>query len=134
MARFLNNKPLSFFASVFALRDLAFGFGLLLALSDLSHSVLVANLNELGGAQIYGAFLVIVSCVTATAGVLKNLPITRFGLTVQAWFWLFACMSYLFNGNWLLAVIFMLMCSIPSGYLAYFYRYTPYHEGVDTAA
>ena len=130
IAHFLDTRPLGVFALAFGVRDMLLGFGLLLVLSGLSQSVLFENLNELGGAQVYGAILVVVSVVTMTAAALRHRVTARVALAIQAWFWLFACMSYLFNGNPLMASLFMVMCCIPSGYLAYFSK----HAVVDTTA
>lgn len=125
VAYFLNNRPLCFLSIVFSIRDFIIGLGLLWPLSDMTHSLLYANLNELGGAWIFGALLMVISVLTGVAAVADNNKLTRTGLQVGAWFWLFACMSYLMNGNVTFSILFLFLASVPSGYLAFYYKHTP---------
>lgn len=123
VAYFLNTRPLCFLSTVLSARDFVIGIALLLTLPDLSQSLLYSNLNELGGAWIYGALLMVISVFTGVAAVADKAAWTRRGLQVGAWFWLFACVSYLFHGSLVLAMIFGLLASIPSGYLAFYYKH-----------
>lgn len=128
VAYFLNTRPLCFLSTVLSVRDFVIGFALLLALPDLTQTLLYSNLNELGGAWIFGALLMVISVVTGVAAVRDETKWTRRGLQVGAWFWLFACVSYLIHGNYVLAIIFGLLASIPSGYLAFYYKHLPIWE------
>lgn len=128
VAYFLNTRPLCFLSTVLSARDFVIGIALLLALPDLTRSLLFANLNELGGAWIYGILLMVISVVTGVAAVADKTKWTRRGLQVGAWFWLFACVSYLTHGNYILALTFGLLASIPSGYLAFYYKHLPIWE------
>jgi hypothetical protein len=125
---FLNNRPLCFLSTVFSIRDFILGLALFLGVHDLSQSRLVANLNELGGAWIYGIVFMVIAATTATSAIANNTSITKLGLQAQAWWWLFACVTYLVNGNiwngniWL-ALIFGVLASVPSGYLAFYYKH-----------
>lgn len=120
---FLNNRPLCFLSTVFSIRDFVLGLALFLQVNDLSQSRLVANLNELGGAWIYGIIFMVIAVMTATSAIANKTSITKLGLQVQAWWWLFACVTYLINGNFWLAIIFGVLASVPSGYLAFYYKY-----------
>lgn len=122
---FLNNRPLCFLSTVFSVRDFILGLALFLGVSDLSQSRLVANLNELGGAWIYGIVFMVIALLTAGTAIADKAAWTKFGLQAQAWWWLFAGVTYLINGNFWLAAIFGLLASVPSGYLAFYYKYTP---------
>lgn len=126
---FLNNRPLCFLSMTFSLRDIALGFGLLFNRPDLSRTILYSNLDELGGAWVYGLILMLVGLFTLCTAARERTKYTQLGLRVQSWFWLFACMSYLFHGNFLLSIIFGLMMSIPSGYVAFYYKHHPMWDG-----
>ena len=128
VAYFLNNRPLCFLSTVFSVRDFILGMALFLTVGDLSQSRLVANLNELGGAQIYGIVFMVIAILTAGTAIADKTRWTKFGLQVQAWWWLFAGVTYVMNEQYWLALIFGAMCSIPSGYLAFYYKYTPIWE------
>lgn len=133
VAYFLNNRPLCFLSTVFSARDFVIGIALLLALPDLTQSLLYANLNELGGAWIYGVLLMVISVFTGFAAIADKTKWTRRGLQVGAWFWLFACVSYLIHGNYILALTFGVLSSIPSGYLAFYYKHLPIWEAPKSA-
>jgi hypothetical protein len=123
-AYFLNNRPLCFLSTVFAARDFLFGIGLLFAVHDLARSLLYRNLSELGGAWIYGVILIVIALVQAVTAVKDNTRWTRWSLEAGSWFWLFTSASYLVNGNWLPALIYLFMCSVSSGYIAFYYKWT----------
>lgn len=125
VAYFLNNRPLCFLSTVFSVRDFILGLAMFLQVHDLAQSRLVANLNELGGAWIYGIVFMVIAVLTATTAIANKTDLTKFGLQVQAWWWLFAGVTYLVNGNFWLFAIFGLLASVPSGYLAFYYKYTP---------
>lgn len=128
VAYFLNNRPLCFLSTVFSIRDFVLGLAMFLALPDVTQTLLYANLQQLGGAHgaaIFGMAFMVIALLTAGTAVASKTAWTKFGLQAQAWWWLFACMVYLMNGNWILAIIFGLLASVPSGYLAFYYKYTP---------
>jgi hypothetical protein len=125
VAYFLNNRPLCFLSTVFAVRDFILGLALFLTLHDIQSGHLYKNLQELGGARTYGMVFMVIAVFTAVTAIANKTRYTKFGLQVQAWFWLFAGITYVINGNYILALIFGAMCSIPSGYLAFYYKYTP---------
>lgn len=128
VAYFLNNRPLCFLSTVFSLRDVFLGFGLAFNRPDLSRSILYHNLDQLGGAWIYGALLMVIALFTGITAVRDYTKLTQLGLRFQSWFWLFACVSYLMNGNVLLASVWATCASIPAGYIAFYYKYTPIWE------
>lgn len=129
VAYFLNNRPLCFLSTVFSLRDVFMGSGLLFNRPDISRTILFHNLDQLGSARLYGLILLLVGVYTMATAIKERTKWTKFGLRMQSWFWLFACFSYLLNGNILLAAVFGFMCSIPSGYIAYYYKYNPLWDG-----
>lgn len=129
VAYFLNNRPLCFLSIVFSLRDVFIGFGLLFNRPDLTRTILHHNLDQLGGAGIFGLILMVVGIYTGITAVRERTKFTQFGLRVQSWFWLFACLSYLLNGSVLLSMIWLTCASIPSGYIAFYYKYHPIWDG-----
>jgi hypothetical protein len=128
VAYFLNNRPLCFLSTVFSFRDALLGFGLLFGRPDFTRTLLHHNLDQLGGAWIYGLLIMIIAIFTGFTAVRDYTKLTQLGLRVQSWFWLFACVSYLINGNYLLASVWFFMASLPSGYIAFYYKYTPIWE------
>jgi hypothetical protein len=129
VAYFLNTRPLCFLSTVFALRDMLIGIGLLFAVPDIARTLLYRNLGELGGAWIYGLLLVIISIVQGLTALSNNTRLTRWSLEFSAWFWLFAVCTYAVNGNWILAGIYIFMCSFPSGYIGWYYKWTSIWDG-----
>lgn len=125
VAYFLNTRPLCFLSTVFSLRDFLLGLSFVLGVPDLTRTILHRNLDQLGGAWIYGIIFMVIAVFTAGTAILDKNKLTRLGLQVQAWFWMFACITYIVNFNYMLSLIFGLMCSIPSGYLAFYYKYNP---------
>lgn len=125
VAYFLNNRPLCFLSTVFSLRDIFLGFGLAFNRPDLSRTILHSNLDQLGGAWIFGILLMVVGIYTGVTALRERTKWTQFGLRVQSWFWLFACISYLLNGNFLLSMIWLCCASIPAGYIAFYYKFHP---------
>lgn len=123
VAYFLNNRPLCFLSTVFSIRDFILGLALLLGVQDLAHTKLVANLEQLGGAWIYGIVFMVVALLTAGSAIADKVEWTQYGLRFQSYTWLFTCLTYLVAGNIWLALIFGFMASVPSGYLAFYYKY-----------
>jgi uncharacterized membrane protein HdeD (DUF308 family) len=123
VAYFLNNRPLCFLSTVFAIREILIGIGLLFAVHDVSRTLLFHNLSQLGGAGIYGVILIVIGVMQAVTAIADKSRWTRWALEAGSWFWLFACCTYLFNGNWLPSLIYLFMCSIPSGYIAFYYKW-----------
>lgn len=125
VAYFLNNRPLCFLSTVFSLRDICLGFGLAFNRPDLSRTILHENLDQLGGAWLFGILLMVIGTYTGVTALRERTKWTQYGLRAQSWFWLFACFSYLLNGNILLAMIWLCCASIPAGYTAFYYKWHP---------
>lgn len=124
VAYFLNTRPLCFLSMVFALRDFAIALGLFFAVPDIARTLLFRNLDELGGAAVYGAILAVIAVIQLISAVTDRVRFTRLALDASAFFWLFGVFSYGMNGNWLPAVIYIFMCSLPSGYISFYYKWT----------
>lgn len=128
VAYFLNNRPLCFLSTVFSARDFALGVGMFFALPDITHSLLYQNVRALGGSYgpaVFGLVFMLIAVLTAGTAIADKTRWTKFGLQAQAWWWLFSCITYMMNGNWILAIIFGFLASVPSGYLAFYYKHTP---------
>jgi hypothetical protein len=128
VAYFLNNRPLCFLSTVFAIRDFVIGLALLTHYREIAQTVLYHNLNELASAGLFGVILMVIAVVTGVTAIADRKKWTQWGLQFSAWFWLFACISYMFSGTFLFAAIFGLMCSIPAGYVSFYYKHTPIWE------
>lgn len=126
-AYFLNNRPLCFLSTVFGVRDILVGLALALP-SEWHKTVLYSNLDQLGGAAVYGWLLTLVALFASITAVREHTRWTQFGLRVQSWFWLFAVMSYALTGHYIFAVTDLFMCCIPAGYVAFYYKWTPIWE------
>lgn len=124
---FLNNRPLCFLSTVFGLRDVLVGIALALP-REYNRTVLYSNLDALGGARLYGILLAVIALFVVVTAISDNTKFTQLGLRVQSWFWLFACVSYLLTGFWVFSLANLLMCAIPCGYIAFYYKYTPIWE------
>ena len=123
----LNSKPLAFLSIVFALRDLLVGLALVLG-SAYDNTVLAHNLDQIGGRGLYGSILAAIAVATV-ASVFVHFPkYTRWFLTASGWFWLFTAMSYAASGHYVFAGVYVLMCSLPALYIAYYYRSLPRGE------
>lgn len=114
----LNTKPLAFLSVVFALRDALVGLALMFS-PDYQRTVLVANLNQLGGAAFYGSILAAIGLVTVLSVGYKYPKYTKYGLQATAAFWLFAVMSYGLSGYWTFAAVNFLMCVVPEAYVVF---------------
>jgi hypothetical protein len=124
VAYFLNNRPLCFMSTVFGLRDILVGIALAWP-REYDRTVLYSNLNSLGGARLYGVVLALIALFVVVTAVSDNTRYTQMGLRVQSWFWLFAALSYALTGFWVFALANLLMCAVPAGYTAFYYKYTP---------
>lgn len=124
---FLNNRPMCFLSTIGALRDILVGIALSWP-KDWDHTVLYSNLETLGGARLYGMTLAVIALFVAVTAVRDYTKLTQIGLRVQSWFWLFASISYLSAGYWVFALGDFLMFSVPAGYIAFYYKYTPIWE------
>lgn len=122
---FINNRPLCFLSTVFSMRDFLLGLALIISAPEIMQTQLVENLDQLGSTFIFGVVILGLAVVTGVTAVIDKTHITRWGLTASSWLWLYACFSYIMAGDWWLAGIFGLLCSIPSGYIAYYYKYAP---------
>jgi hypothetical protein len=118
IAYVLNTRPLAFLSVVFALRDALVGLALMFP-SDYQRTVLVANLNQLGGAALYGSFLAALSLVTVLSVGYKYPKYTKYGLQLCAGFWMFAALSYALSGFWVFAAVNFLMCVVPESYVVF---------------
>lgn len=123
IAYFLNNRPLCFLSTVFGVRDVLVGLALVFP-SDYHNTVLYANLNQLGGAGLYGVLLAAVALIVAVSATTEYTRYTQWGLRAMSWFWLFAAISYGLTGHWVFAFANLLICSIPAGYISFYYKWT----------
>lgn len=126
IAYFLNTRPLWFLSTVFGIRDIIVGLALLFP-SDYDGTVLHANLDALGGCGIYGILLAVIALTVVVTAAQDKTRWTQWGLKVMSWFWLFASISYALSGHWTFAVANLFMCSIPAGYISFYYKWT--HAG-----
>lgn len=124
LADILNNKPLAFLSIVFAVRDFLLGLAFVFS-ADFSRTVLATNLNRLGGMWLYGALLAAIAVGTVTSVFVHFPKYTRWFLTASCWFWLFVSMSYAAYGHYIFGAAYFLMCSLPAGYIAFYYRFFP---------
>lgn len=127
-AFFLNTRPLCFLSVVFGLRDIVVGLGLIFP-SDYRSTVLYQNLSELGGAAIFGWLLTISSILLIVSAVMNNMRIAHQVLSLMSWFWLFGALSYFLSGHWVFGLANMFMCSLPAGYIAFYYKWMMIVEG-----
>lgn len=123
IAYFLNNRPLCFLSTVFGARDVLVGLALVFP-SDYRNTVLYANLNELGGAAVYGLALAFVALIVAVSALSDHPRLTQWGLRILSWFWLFAAISYGLTGHYVFAMANLLICCIPAGYISFYYKWT----------
>lgn len=119
----LNNRPLCFLSIVFGVRDFLVGLALVFP-SDYRGTVLYGNLNTLGGAAFYGATLAAIALAVVVTAAVDRARFTQWGLRLMSWFWLFAAISYGLTGHWVFAVANLLICSIPAGYISFYYKWT----------
>lgn len=120
----LNDKPLAFLSVVFALRDLLLGLALVFS-AEFSRTVLAHNLNQLGGVWLYGSLVAAIAVATVISVFVQFPKYTRWFLTASCWFWLFVAMSYAAYGYYVFGAAYFLMCSLPSGYISFYYRFLP---------
>lgn len=124
VAYFLNTRPLCFLSTVFGVRDIIVGLALFFG-REWDRTVLYSNLNELGGAWLYGIILAVVSLFVVVTAVADQTKYTKVGLRAMSWFWLFATFSYLLDGYFIFGAGALLLSSIPAGYIAFYYKHTP---------
>lgn len=122
IAYFLNNRPLCFLSVVFGLRDFLVGLALVFP-SDYHGTVLYSNLNQLGGAALYGVLLAAIALSVVVASAVDQGKWTQWGLKAMSWFWLFAAISYGLTGHWIFAAANLLICSLPAGYISFYYKW-----------
>lgn len=127
-ANLTNNRPLCFLSTVGGIRDVLIGLGFIFALEQIRQTRIFQNYEELipgySGLAMGWLFLIVGGVVAVTA-LLDKTQWTQLGLRFQAYAWLFSTIMYALNGDFLLAAIFGIFFSVPAGYLAFYYKYTP---------
>lgn len=125
---FLNKRPLCFLATTSGARDVALGAGYLAENSYIRGTLLWQHYDALWpgySAGIVGVTFVMVGLGTAFFAVRNKTKWTRRMLFTSAMLWLFATLMYFLNGEWALGLYLGLYMSITSGYISYFYKFSP---------
>lgn len=128
MVDFTSNRPLCFLSSVGGARDFLIGLGFILGLSQIKQTHLFQNFNALipgfSGPAV-GWILLLVGLAVTIAAMVDNEPVTKAGLRVQQFLWLFSAFMYFLSGDIILGLVFGVFFSIPAGYLAFYYKHSP---------
>jgi hypothetical protein len=125
---FFNNRPLCLLSTTAGLRDIIIGLSFLLGLEQITSTQIYKNFDELvPGYSATGAGLVfmLVGLFVAATATLDRIHLAKIGLEVQAIMWLFAAIMYAADNNWMLAIGFAGFISFVSGYISYYYKYSP---------
>jgi hypothetical protein len=126
-ANFTNNRPLCFLSTVGGIRDTLVGIGFIFGLEQIRQTRLFQNYDALFpgySGLLMGIAFIAIGLVVAVTATLDKTHITRRGLKIQAYAWLFSTLMYSFNGDFILAAIFGIFFSLPAGYLAFYYKYS----------
>lgn len=128
LANFTNNRPLAFLSALGGLRDFFMGLGFVLGLSQIQQTHLYQNYNALiphFSGPAAGWLLIVIGLVVVVSALMNKTRWVQKGLRASALIWLFSTIMYGLNGDLVLASIFGIFFSIPAGYLAYYYRFSP---------
>ena len=122
----LQSKPLRVLTALGGLRDIVIGLVFIIGHTQVQSLTLYQNFDSLipglSGILAGIAFLSVGVFAFATAGL--DMPVlAKYPLKFQALMWMFSSIVYIMSGNWLLALIYGLVNSIPAAYIAYNYTY-----------
>lgn len=128
LRNFFNNRPLCLISTLIGIKDIGLGLGFIFGLYEIQRTLLYQNYDELipgMSGYIAGGLFLVTGLITVITAIWDKIEITRIGLRVSAFVWLFSGIMYASDGNWILAVALGFVFSALAGYLAYYYKYAP---------
>lgn len=115
----LQNRPVRVLGFIAALHAVIYGVGLLFGIGGFTELVLYTALGDLVTVYIFAVALLVTGVLLCWAYARNNPKTIRFASGLCGTAWLFATLSYLFSGAWLLSIGIGLPWTILAYYLAY---------------
>lgn len=115
----LQNRPVRVLGFIAALHAIIYGFGLYLGIGGFGETVLYTALGSTVIVYTFAAALLVTGALLCFAYTRNNPKTIRTASGLCGTAWLFATLTYLLNGAWLLAIGIGLPWAVLAYYLAY---------------
>lgn len=115
----LNNRPVRALGFLTAVHSVIYGIGYITAMGGFTGTVLYVNFGSLLATTSFGVIVLLGGLLLAFAYARNNPKTIQKASIIQSCVWLFASMTYILNGAWLLALGISLPWALLSSYLSY---------------
>lgn len=115
----LQNRPVRVLGFIAALHAIVYGVGLMLGIGGFGETVLYTALGPASSIYTFAISLFVTGVLLCFAYARNNPKTIRTASGLCGTAWLFATLSYLFSGAWLLAIGIGLPWAVLAYYLAY---------------
>jgi len=119
MVNMLNHRPVRVFGIISAIHMIIYGLGYTFAFGGFTGTVLYVNFGNKISTEIFGVIMLVTGLLLAFAYSRNNPKTIRSISLIQTAVWLFASMTYLLNGAWMLALGISLPWALLSSYIAF---------------